>query len=545
MPRLDSKTREDMVVKQCIRLRGISDEIKGKTWESEALLRAGRLGSLEIVLDDTSVSRRHAELRFAPPSGWVIRDLESTNGTFLNGHRLAGERPVRARDIVQFGKVALLIDSAETGVQQEKSTVVDQILVEATSSSSWEDAQQKLIYDKNHTLRPDQQLLALMRAGHHLKHIEKEDELLSSILHDAVHVLNAQRGAIVLAEGPEQTLKIRALANGFGETRAGRFHYSHKIAQRCFANGESYLCRSVNDDPELAAAQSIADGEMSSVLCVLLRTPRRSLGVLHLDRTLWQQQFTEEDLHLADALAASVSLGIEAATLLRKQRDLFRNTITVLAQLVEGKDEYTGRHIQRVTDYAVLLGKQLGRSEDELEQLRTGTPMHDIGKIKIPDAVLQKPGKLTEDEFVLMKTHTTEGAKVLEAIPEMQPLIPIVRHHHERWDGNGYPDGLAGEAIPLFARIVSVVDAFDAMTTDRPYSKARSPEVAFAEIQRMSGTQFDPQCVAAFLAIQAQVIEYMKNEHQTAIVSGGPKSNGAPVAAPLPGASLSTTAMPK
>lgn len=536
-------------MKQCIRLRGISDEIKGKTWESEALLRAGRLGSLEIVLDDTSVSRRHAELRFAPPTGWVVRDLESTNGTFLNGHRLTSERPVRAKDIVQFGKVALLIDAAETGVQAGPPQIVDQILVEATSSSSWEDAQQKLIYDKNHTLRPDQQLLALMRAGHHLKHIEKEDELLSSILHDAVHVLNAQRGAIVLAEGPEQSLKIRALANGFGETRAGRFHYSQKIAQRCFANGESYLCRSVNDDPELAAAQSIADGEMSSVLCVLLRTPRRSLGVLHLDRTLWQQQFTEEDLHLADALAASVSLGIEAASLLRKQRDLFRNTISVLAQLVEGKDEYTGRHIQRVTEYAVMLGKQLGRSEDELEQLRMGTPMHDIGKIKIPDSILQKPGKLDPEEFAIMKTHTTEGAKVLEAIPEMQSVIPIVKHHHERWDGSGYPDHLAGEAIPLFARIVSVVDAFDAMTTDRPYSKARTPEVAFAEIQRMSGTQFDPQCVAAFLAIQAQIIEFMKNEHQTAVVPGPPKSTstgGSTLAAPAFAPSTATaSAMPK
>src|SRR3954468_8753543 len=95
-------------VKQCIRLRGISDDIKGKVWESDALLRAGRLGSLEIVLDDTSVSRRHAEVRYAPPAGWIVRDLESTNGTYLNGQRLAGERPVRMKDIVQFGKVALM-----------------------------------------------------------------------------------------------------------------------------------------------------------------------------------------------------------------------------------------------------------------------------------------------------------------------------------------------------------------------------------------------------------------------------------------------------
>jgi putative nucleotidyltransferase with HDIG domain len=509
---------EDRVVKQNIRLRGISDEIKGKTWESDALLRAGRLGSLEIVLDDSSVSRRHAELRFASPAGWIVRDLESTNGTYLNGQRLTGERPVRTKDIVQFGKVALMVDLAENGVPVDQPQVVDDIKFEATASASWEDAQQNLVYDKNHTLRPGEQLMALLRAGRHLNNIDKEDELLDAILHDAVHVLDAQRGAIVLADGPDQKLKIRSLANGLTEGQAGRFHYSQKIAQRCFARGESYLCSSVSDDPELATAQSIADGAMSSVLCVLLRTPRRALGVLHLDRTLWQKPFTEEELHLADALAAHVSAGIEAATLLRKQRELFRKTVTVLTQLVEGGDEDTGDHIKRVTTYAVMLGRQIGMKDSDLELLELGTPLHDIGKVAIPDAILKKPGKLTPEEFEIMKTHTTAGAKVLRDVEELAGVIPIVRNHHERWDGTGYPDGLKGEAIPLMARIVSVVDTFDAMTNDRCYSKARPPEAAFTEIQRMSGTQFDPQVAAAFLAIQAQVIEEMRKENQTAVV---------------------------
>jgi putative nucleotidyltransferase with HDIG domain len=205
---------------------------------------------------------------------------------------------------------------------------------------------------------------------------------------------------------------------------------------------------------------------------------------------------------------------------LRKQRDLFLNTISVLAQLVEGKDEYTGGHIQRVTNYAVMLGRQLGLSDVDLERLQTGTPLHDIGKIAIDDAILRKPEKLTPEEFEQMKKHTTAGAKVLEHVPELQPIIPIVKHHHERWDGGGYPDGLKGEAIPLLARIVSVVDTFDAMTSDRPYVKARTPEIAFKEIEKMSEKQFDPQCAAAFLAIQDQVIEAMRTDHQTAVVSG-------------------------
>src|SRR5262249_13139196 len=149
--------------------------------------------------------------------------------------------------------------------------------------------------------------------------IDNEHELLTSILNDAVQVLDAQRGAIVLAEGPEQTLTLKALASGLGEPPTGRFAFSQKVASRCFDRAESVLCCHVNEDPELAAAQSIADGAMASVLCVLLRTPRKKLGVLHLDRSFFQKPFTEEDLGLADALAAHVSAGIECAQLLKNQ----------------------------------------------------------------------------------------------------------------------------------------------------------------------------------------------------------------------------------
>jgi HD-GYP domain-containing protein (c-di-GMP phosphodiesterase class II) len=509
-------------VKQCIRLKGVSDEVKGKVWEHDSLLRAGRLGSLEIVLDDSSVSRRHAELRYQPPAGWVLRDLESTNGTYLNGVRLGpGERPVRAKDFIQFGKVALVVETAENGAAPAGPQVIDQILVEASTSSSWEDALDGLLFDQNRCLRPGEQLVALLRAGHHLVHIESEKELLDSILNDAVQVLDAQRGAIVLADGPGERLALRASATGHGEA-GGRLYYSQKLAQRCYAREESILCCSVNDDPELAAAQSIADGAMASVVCVLLRTPRKKLGVLHLDRSFFQKPFTEKDLNLADALAAHVSAGIECAQLLRKRRDLFKNTITVLAQAVELKDEYTGGHTLRVTNYALLLGQALGLAAAELEKLEIGTPLHDIGKIGIADEILRKPGKLTAAEFEEMKTHTTKGAAIVSVIPDLHPIIPIVKSHHERWDGTGYPDKLAGEQIPLLARIVAVVDAFDAMTSNRPYhpdKKGRSPAEAFAELERMAGRQFDPQCAAAFLSLQPQVTELLLGDSQTALVA--------------------------
>ncbi|HYT92579.1 MAG TPA: HD domain-containing phosphohydrolase, partial [Gemmataceae bacterium] len=456
-------------MKRHIRLRGINGDVEGMIWEGDALLRAGRLATLEVVLDDSSVSRRHAEIR-ATPHGWRVRDLGSTNGTYLNGARLgAGEWPVRVHDIIRCGNVTLVVDLLRDGKESADTFAPpDNLLVQETANNSWEEAVEGLAYDRNRCPRPGEQLLALLRAGHHLGHLESEEELLHSILNDAVSALDAQRGAIVLAEGPNGPLRLRALATGHSQV-GSRTSFSQNLAQRSFTRGESILCCSVEEDPELMGARSIAEGTMASVLCVLLRTPRRRLGVLHLDRGPMQEPFTKDDLHLADAMAANVSAGIESAALLRKQRELFLNTITILAQAVELRDTYTGGHTARVTEYSLLLGQQLELTPEDLNQIRIGTPLHDIGKIGIDDAILRKPGKLTAAEFEDMKKHTTKGAKILEQVPDLVSIIPIVRSHHERWDGQGYPDGLKGEAIPRLARIVAVADAFDAMTSDRPY----------------------------------------------------------------------------
>jgi putative nucleotidyltransferase with HDIG domain len=257
-------------------------------------------------------------------------------------------------------------------------------------------------------------------------------------------------------------------------------------------------------------ARSIAEGAMASVLCVLLRTPRKRLGVLHLDRGPWQKPFTQDDLHLADALAANVSAGIESAQLLRKERELFLNTITILAQAVELRDSYTYGHTNRVTSYSDLLARELGLPQADLILIRRGTPLHDIGKIGIRDYILSKPDKLTPEEFEVMKTHTTKGADILSLIPDLHPIIPIVRSHHERWDGKGYPDGLAGDAISPLARIVSVADAFDAMTSERPYRKGMPADMAFTEVEKQRGKQFDPACADAFLAIRGRILQEMK-----------------------------------
>ena len=172
-----------------------------------------------------------------------------------------------------------------------------------------------------------------------------------------------------------------------------------------------------------------------------------------------------------------------------------------LVSLVEARDHVTGRHSQQVADLVFQLALALGWPASEAQMLALAGKLHDVGKIAIPDAVLQKPGALTEEEWALIRIHPVVGADVVSHIPALRPLAPVIRAHHERWDGQGYPDRLAGEAIPLGARILMVVDAYLAMSIDRPYRKAYAPAVALTELQRCAGSQFDPQVVEALVSL--------------------------------------------
>ncbi len=179
----------------------------------------------------------------------------------------------------------------------------------------------------------------------------------------------------------------------------------------------------------------------------------------------------------------------------------YEHSLTALANAVELRDPFEQGHVERVKTYALLLGEQLGIRGKQLEHLRFGAILHDIGKIHVAETILTKPAPLNEEEWAEIKKHPITGSEMLKDIPYLAGVIPIVRHHHERWDGKGYPDGLSGEEIPLLARIVSLADAFDTMLTTRSYRPALTFEQAYTEVLANSGTQFDPQVVHAFQII--------------------------------------------
>jgi hypothetical protein len=287
--------------------------------------------------------------------------------------------------------------------------------------------------------------------------------------------------------------------------------FSQTLARRCIHSGQSLLCASVVNDPELLQAKSVVGTFMSSIICALLRSPRRYLGILHLDRCLGDDPFTCEELRRADALAANMSFALENVQQLQeKQQSIFVQTVIAFSQVMELRDPATAGHAQRVTDYALLLANEMKLSEPEHDQLRIGAPLHDIGKIGIDDAILRKTGRLTPDEFECMKQHTVMGADIIRTLPGLDVVLPIVRNHHERWDGKGYPDLLTGTQIPLLARLMAVVDSFDAMTMDRPYRAGLPLDQALGEIERGAGSQFDPELARAFLRLQKVIQEHLR-----------------------------------
>ena len=184
-----------------------------------------------------------------------------------------------------------------------------------------------------------------------------------------------------------------------------------------------------------------------------------------------------------------------------KLEQMSEEMVLTLAVTIDAKDKYTNGHSFRVSLYAVELAKKLGWSGEEVAALRREALLHDIGKIGVPDAVLNKPGRLTDEEFVVIKSHTTIGSEILARSGNLTDAAMVARHHHERYDGRGYPDGLSGGQIPLHARVVAVADAYDAMRSDRIYRKGLPLDVIRGELLRGRGTQFDPQLLDAFLKL--------------------------------------------
>jgi putative nucleotidyltransferase with HDIG domain len=223
-------------------------------------------------------------------------------------------------------------------------------------------------------------------------------------------------------------------------------------------------------------------------------------------------EFGSSEVSLLSSVAAILGIHAGNLELYRQQAEFLAGVVRALTSAIDAKDPYTCGHSDRVAQIAVKLAEHLGCNRKELETVYLSGLLHDIGKIGIDDHVLRKPGKLTGAEYEHIKLHAEIGYRILKDLKQLDQVLPVVRHHHESWDGSGYPLGLAGNEIPMYARIVAVADAFDAMSSDRPYRKGMPNEKLDAILQDGAASQWDPQIIEAFFAIRDKIRRIERNE---------------------------------
>ncbi len=276
------------------------------------------------------------------------------------------------------------------------------------------------------------------------------------------------------------------------------FSFVRELSLEAMNNQQSKLVDQYNFPKSMRVAQKDFP---YSLMIVPLIAQGKSIGVVALVRELKNNVFVYSDLQLLSVFASHVATAIQNANMYSTMKDLNLDIIRSYATAVEVKDVYTKGHSERVATYGIHLGMELGLSSKELEKIYVGGVLHDIGKIGVPDNILNKPDKLTEEEFEVMKGHPSIGREILSQVWSLRDILPIVYYHHERVDGQGYPEKISGEQIPFLARVISVVDAFEAMTSDRAYRKALPREKVESIMQSGAGTQWQEDLVVNWLEI--------------------------------------------
>ena len=321
------------------------------------------------------------------------------------------------------------------------------------------------------------------------------DALLESVLDSAMRIFNVESGYVTLREKDTGRFLLRATRGAVTRTpeRAIRSSMSEWVVRE----GRP-LIFNPSEEPEHEADPLTG---AHAALCVPLSTPEGVIGTITIGSHDASVRFTGEDVRLLSTIANHVSIAIGNIELFLSLQDAYLATVRSLAEAVDAKDPYTRGHSDKVASIAVGIGERVGLSVEQRVALEMAAYLHDIGKIGIREEILTKPGRLTEAEMGQMRHHPLIGANILKPVAFPWPIAPVVRHHHEHWDGRGYPAGLRGEEIPLLARILSVADSYEAMISDRPYRRGRAEAEAIEELRRCSGTQFDPKVVEAFIEI--------------------------------------------
>jgi putative nucleotidyltransferase with HDIG domain len=478
-------------------------------------LTLGRTSQSDVQIDDPSVSRRHCEISL--DEGILhIKDLGSANGTFIN-ERAITEADARAGDEIRLGGAILDVRDPDHVASEDDSAAV------TVGESTVESVIQRRI-EPSHvdwlTPSPDgvtapeasllkhmqRHLSTLHRISEELAAARDINRITDATLQMILRVLPADRSAVLLRREGAPSGETEVLAARTRVQSGRRFAVSRTLIADVIARGVSVFAHDASSDERFSSGDSIIQQQVRSVMCVPLRTTDQVLGVLYVDSLSGAGRFDESDLELLAAIGNQAGVAIHRVRLMGDLQRLLLDTIRAIAATIDARDGYTHRHSERVAALTGQLATELGLSDTDRQTAELSALLHDVGKIAVPDSILNKPGRLTPEEFAEMQKHTAHGARILRNIqsPTVDAVIPGVQYHHERWDGTGYPEQLKGEAIPFLARLLGVADFYDALTSVRAYRPAMPAAEAIKLVEDGSGTHFDPAVAAAAVRLFAR-----------------------------------------
>jgi putative nucleotidyltransferase with HDIG domain len=314
------------------------------------------------------------------------------------------------------------------------------------------------------------------------------------VLEDADKVLSVNTLFIMLIDAEREELVTRFAIGRDGESILGfRVPRAEGLIGHVFRQGEPVTVCNIVVDGRLQLPYPA-----KSVLCVPLIADTKPVGMLIATDKLSGEEFWSQELQLMGIFASEVSSSLQKANLYEEINKLFLSTVEAMATAIDAKDPYTYGHSRRVAELSVAISTELGMPKERIRKLELASLLHDIGKIGTPESILRKPGMLDHEEYEKIKEHPAKGAEILSMIAEFKEIVTWIRHHHEWYDGKGYPDCIAAEQIPLEARILAVADSYDAMTSDRPYRKGMPSDTVLKIMGQFSRSQFDPVVLDAF-----------------------------------------------
>ena len=452
-------------------------------------IRAGKFRTAHA-----SPTARKNKIDAAVLSGWMPAGVVRDHFSMKSGHIIPAELAARGET------VGLIIVTRHS--EQPAFTRNERELVRNLSADLAAAIQNTQLYERHNHNNERQKLLNQISS--HLHQTLDLDTLIPSIFAEVNKAIHAEAQSIWLVDEAAGIVKCHFATGpeaGIIEGYAISLSAS-SIVGTSVSRKRSILIKDAQNDPRRARSVDEKTGYTTrSLITVPLVLKDKAIGAIQAVNKRGGKYFTQDDLDLFRSIADSAALAVNNAQLVTDLHNSYDMTLEALSAALDLRDRETEGHSRRVVEYTARLAEQVGLGREAIKEIRRGALIHDIGKIGVPDAVLNKPASLTGEERRVIERHPRVGYFILTGIPYLVEETKIVVFHHEKWDGTGYPFGLRGDHIPLGARLFAIVDAFDALTSDRPYRKGQSYEIARTVIERESGKQFDPQAVAAFLAI--------------------------------------------